>query len=1228
GNAAPVQNEYGFAGERFDANAQGYHLRSRFYNPNTGRLIGEDPFEGFLQLPASLHRYTYAQNDPVNLSDPSGTYPTLAGMMMKMMGADPMDVAMHSLRSNAQHSVIQTNKALVRTVGAYLRKLQEDHFAGKKEYAPGEEPPVGRLTGGRAESNRLDPDGARIFEYREDDMDRLVPPDIYTLALRDLQAGRIGSGLFNALDLVANLTERGVASGHGSTTIGMILGSLNKSAIAFGSHWGRVIPNEANSAPGLTHTAANPGLNMRVTEFYAPPEKVEPEVVDATDVVPPRFMRVALNGRAIPDAPPTMDTETDQKPVETYVHAAYLQLQHEVSDISVPLSGGELSLEVRRSFEGENWDESSDVYPEMLPDKPFGLGWGSNLSAGIRFTRRVAPPTEGRLVTNNDGSMDVQDGSPLWGNYAYVRDETGTETRFVILYKADGNEVFLPMPTSRRDQDTAMLKLEKVGPTRYVFTRKFGTKLFFDRPQDGGADRARYRTKEESWGYARLAEVQDRFGSRIIHDYNRVDLPLRPTQIRAVTGNSIRVIGISYNQDGLVETITDPRGKHHRFCYSKLRYTTRYHEREVSVLTSVLAPAVEAGKAETRYGYELDDAETRTFVQKHGFDPDANTYYHFNLKGIHDPNGKDHWFNYTYNWSHLNFWKKFQNKPSGGTWPAGYYPKKGQARLLSSVVFPPLVAGGEPIASYFFDHSRIYADAPAQKGGAGDAARREASRNGTRRVTMVTDTEGNSRIYDFDRFQCVPLATYEPHMAPNLDGIDLSKVRSYVPHLYEHIRCHIVHMEGSQVLFDLSQRRASYLVSGKIGYETLEYNPDAGLEIARITDFGGNTIDFEYGDDWSLATRHPQAAALEINFPFARHRDVTKRTRSGPTLLVPLVRTFQYYDVSANASGWRVLRSMTDEEGRVTTYTLNTLGQTTEQRVTDATGLLQQTLFHYNDPQWPSFLTRQDTVKQPGDPAWAVTLSTVFEADPLTGLTAKTVVNPGGLALTTLNKYDENGNRTESTDARGQTTYFTYDALNQLIQVQAPKSDLETVPPVHDFFYDLCGNKVSEQDANGVVTDYGYDTWNRLTTTVRRMGGRPEDDLVQSMTYNLVDSVVSKTDAKGNVSRMSYDGLQRLTVTQSPAPFNYQTRFYYDTAFNAGASGLRPAGFQPTRIVDARGFETRAWFDGAYRKVREERQIETGAAGRFTRRDYRYDKVSNVRFTDVKLTNGVAGVLT
>ncbi|MES2570681.1 MAG: Ig-like domain-containing protein, partial [Verrucomicrobiota bacterium] len=87
GNAAPAQNEYGFAGERFDANAQGYHLRSRFYNPNTGRLIGEDPFEGFLQLPASLHRYTYAQNDPVNLSDPSGTYPTLAGMMMKMMGA-------------------------------------------------------------------------------------------------------------------------------------------------------------------------------------------------------------------------------------------------------------------------------------------------------------------------------------------------------------------------------------------------------------------------------------------------------------------------------------------------------------------------------------------------------------------------------------------------------------------------------------------------------------------------------------------------------------------------------------------------------------------------------------------------------------------------------------------------------------------------------------------------------------------------------------------------------------------------------------------------------------------------------------------------------------------------------------------------------------------------------------------------------------------------------------
>lgn len=49
-----------------------YYLRQRYYGQNQGRFIAVDPFEGFLDLPESLHPYTYASNNPAIFIDPSG----------------------------------------------------------------------------------------------------------------------------------------------------------------------------------------------------------------------------------------------------------------------------------------------------------------------------------------------------------------------------------------------------------------------------------------------------------------------------------------------------------------------------------------------------------------------------------------------------------------------------------------------------------------------------------------------------------------------------------------------------------------------------------------------------------------------------------------------------------------------------------------------------------------------------------------------------------------------------------------------------------------------------------------------------------------------------------------------------------------------------------------------------------------------------------------------------
>src|ERR1039458_4598132 len=45
---------------------------ARYYNPATGRFLSRDPLDGNAIDPASLHKYLYANGDPINGIDPMG----------------------------------------------------------------------------------------------------------------------------------------------------------------------------------------------------------------------------------------------------------------------------------------------------------------------------------------------------------------------------------------------------------------------------------------------------------------------------------------------------------------------------------------------------------------------------------------------------------------------------------------------------------------------------------------------------------------------------------------------------------------------------------------------------------------------------------------------------------------------------------------------------------------------------------------------------------------------------------------------------------------------------------------------------------------------------------------------------------------------------------------------------------------------------------------------------
>jgi RHS repeat-associated protein len=73
-------NVYRYGGEQLDPNVGFYYLRARWYAQAVGRFVSPDPATGSIYDPVSLHRYLYANADPVNNADPTGRF-TLAFSM-------------------------------------------------------------------------------------------------------------------------------------------------------------------------------------------------------------------------------------------------------------------------------------------------------------------------------------------------------------------------------------------------------------------------------------------------------------------------------------------------------------------------------------------------------------------------------------------------------------------------------------------------------------------------------------------------------------------------------------------------------------------------------------------------------------------------------------------------------------------------------------------------------------------------------------------------------------------------------------------------------------------------------------------------------------------------------------------------------------------------------------------------------------------------------------------
>jgi RHS repeat-associated protein len=67
-------NRFTFTGHEIDRETGLFYAKARFYDPEIGRFLSQDSFLGDVNEPPSLHRYFYANDNPLLFVDPTGNF--------------------------------------------------------------------------------------------------------------------------------------------------------------------------------------------------------------------------------------------------------------------------------------------------------------------------------------------------------------------------------------------------------------------------------------------------------------------------------------------------------------------------------------------------------------------------------------------------------------------------------------------------------------------------------------------------------------------------------------------------------------------------------------------------------------------------------------------------------------------------------------------------------------------------------------------------------------------------------------------------------------------------------------------------------------------------------------------------------------------------------------------------------------------------------------------------
>lgn len=131
-------NTYLYRTESFDADLGMCYLRARYYNPLTGRFISRDPEDGVNTDPATLHKYVYANGDPMNHVDPSGR-----SVLIGTLAIDSIDTVKDAVEAAAFAAVMACQADFISSDIAAQIQYYWDTLVRHREAEIFGEPPCG-----------------------------------------------------------------------------------------------------------------------------------------------------------------------------------------------------------------------------------------------------------------------------------------------------------------------------------------------------------------------------------------------------------------------------------------------------------------------------------------------------------------------------------------------------------------------------------------------------------------------------------------------------------------------------------------------------------------------------------------------------------------------------------------------------------------------------------------------------------------------------------------------------------------------------------------------------------------------------------------------------------------------------------------------------------------------------------------------------------------------------